>query len=244
MNAMTGVDCQDRQAAAFIANAVGRRYSLRRLRVAHGEPRGNMFRQTLTAIAMIALTASAAGAASISKSYSYFSIGGSTLDEIESELAKRGPRVRDSGRRHPGVTQMEFKSRIGFGEQGGWCRVVQANVTVKAKVILPKWRRPKRADPDVSLIWDTLASDIKRHEESHVVIAKNHARELERALLAIDRQRTCKQTAERIKAVTTKVLARHGEAQDAFDRVEGINFESRLLRLLRYRLERMEASGR
>ena len=53
-----------------------------------------------------------------SAAYSYFSIGGSTLDEIESELAKRGPRVRDSGRRHPGVTQMEFKSRIGFGEQG------------------------------------------------------------------------------------------------------------------------------
>ena len=120
MNAMTGVDCQDRQAAAFIANAVGRRYSLRRLRVAHGEPRGNMFRQTLTAIAMIALTASAAGAAKHFQILTAtFSIGGSTLDEIESELAKRGPRVRDSGRRHPGVTQMEFKSRIGLASRAG-----------------------------------------------------------------------------------------------------------------------------
>jgi len=201
-----------------------------------------MFKQTLTAIAMIALTASGAAAATVSKSYSYFSIGGSTLDEIESELATRGPRVQNSGRRHPGVTQMEFKTRIGFGEQDGSCRVVQADVTVKAKVILPKWRRPKRADADVRLIWDTLASDIKRHEESHVVIAKNHARELEQALRAIPPQQNCKQVGDKVKVVTAKILAKHGDAQDAFDRVEGINFESRLLRLLRYRLERLEAS--
>src|SRR5262245_35429175 len=100
-------------------------------------------------MAMIAFTASAAGAASISKSYSYYSIGGSTLDEIESELDRRGPAVKSSGDRHPGVTQMEFQSRIAYGGQNGRCRVVQANVTVKAKVILPKWRRPKRAGHDV-----------------------------------------------------------------------------------------------
>jgi predicted secreted Zn-dependent protease len=203
-----------------------------------------MLKRTLTALAMIALTAPAAGAASISKSYSYFSIGGSTLDEIESQLAERGPHVQSSGRRHPGVTQMEFKSRIGYGEQNGRCRIVQADVTVKAKVILPKWRRSKQADREVRLIWDTLAADIKRHEESHVVIAKNHARELERALLAIDRQPTCQQTAEKIKEVTAKVLARHNAAQDEFDRVEGINFESRLLRLMLYRLEQMQAAER
>jgi predicted secreted Zn-dependent protease len=203
-----------------------------------------MLKRTLTAAAIIAFTASAAGAASISKSYSYFSIGGSTLDEIETELNRRGPSVKSSGDRHPGVTQMEFKTRIGYGEQNGHCRVVQADVILKAKVILPKWRRPKRANRDVRLIWDTLASDIKRHEESHVVIAKNYARELERALLAIDRQPTCEQTTEKIRAVTAKVLAKHNDAQDAFDRVEGINFESRMVRLLLHRLQRIEASNK
>lgn len=203
-----------------------------------------MLKLTLTALAMIAFTAPAAEAATITKSYSYFSIGGSTLDEIETELTKRGPEVKSSGRRHPGVTQMEFKTRTGYSEQGGYCRVVQAKVTVVAKVILPKWRRPKRAENDVRLIWDTLASDIKRHEESHVIIAKNHARQMEQALLAIAPQPTCKQTAEKIKAVSSKALARHNAAQDEFDRVEGINFESRILRLMLYRLERMEAADK
>ena len=200
-----------------------------------------MLKPIWAAIAIIALNVVAADAATLSKTYSYFSIGGSTLDEIEAELMSRGPKVKTSGRRHPGATQMEFTSRIGYGEKDGYCRVVQANVSVKAKLILPTWRRPKGADREVRLIWDTLESDIKRHEESHIIIAKNHAREMEQELKAIWRKRDCKQIAAQVKVVTAKVLARHDKAQDEFDRVEGINFESRLVRLLRYRLERIDA---
>ena len=93
------------------------------------------------------------------------------------------------------------------------------------------------------LIWDTLESDIRRHEESHVVIAKNHARELEDALTEIGRQKDCATAKTRVKATTDRVLAAHDAAQERFDRIEGINFESRLLRLLKYRMERIE-SGR
>ena len=39
--------------------------------------------------------------------------------------------------------------------------------------------------------------------------------------------------------MTQTVLARHDRAQVEFDRVEGINFERRIIRLLRYRMERM-----
>ena len=98
------------------------------------------------------------------------------------ELNTRGPQVKSTGRRHPGATQMEFTTKLGYRERGGYCRIAKATVTVKAKVILPRWRQRSKADADVRLIWDTLSSDIKRHEESHVVIAKNHARELEQAL--------------------------------------------------------------
>lgn len=197
-------------------------------------------KRTLLVLTMLGCATALAGAANLSKTYTYFSIGGSTLDEIEEELGKRGPQVKSSGRRHPGATQMQFTTKIGYAEGSGRCTVVSATVTVKAKVILPKWKRTKRAGQDVRLIWDTLSSDIKRHEESHVVIAKNHARELELALKALGRQRNCAIAAEKAKATTDKILARHDRAQQEFDRVEGMNFESRIMRLLRYRLERIE----
>ncbi len=181
-------------------------------------------------------TAFPAQAASLSKTYSYFNIGGLTLTEIEKELERRGPKLSGTGKRHPGATRMEFNTRLGYRERNGRCAITEARVTVKADVILPRWRQ-RGAESDVRLIWETLSSDIKRHEESHVIIARNYARELEDALKAVRPERTCDQTAAKAKQVNDRILARHDAAQDEFDRIEGINFESRILRLLEYRLD-------
>ena len=199
-----------------------------------------MARVFLCALALATAVALPAHAASISKSYSYFTIGGRTLGDIEQELERRGPKLSGTGKRHPGATRMEFTTRLGYSERNGRCAIVDTRVTVKATVILPRWRQ-RGADGDVRFIWDTLAADIKRHEESHVIIAKNHARELEDALKAVRPGRTCEETAARAKQVNDRILAEHDAAQDRFDRIEGRNFESRILRLLEYRLERAAA---
>ncbi|RVD53661.1 DUF922 domain-containing protein, partial [Mesorhizobium sp. M2D.F.Ca.ET.140.01.1.1] len=104
-------------------------------------------------------------------------------------------------------------------------------------------RRPRKADPEVRLFWDTLSADIKRHEERHVEIAKNHARELEDALRATYPQKTCEAAKAKAAEISAAVLAKHDRAQVQFDRVEGVNFESRIIRLLRYRMQRIQ-SGR
>lgn len=197
-----------------------------------------MIRVSLGLVALFgaALVAPPAGAASVSKTYSYFTIGGVTLEEIETELNTRGPHVNSTGRRHPGATQMEFTSRLGYTTTARGCSLTKVQVTLDAKVILPRWRHRSSANGDTALVWDTLSADIKRHEESHIVIAKNHARELEDQLKTIGRQKDCDTAADRAKAITDEVLARHDAAQERFDRIEGINFESRLLRLLQYRI--------
>jgi predicted secreted Zn-dependent protease len=189
---------------------------------------------------MLALAAQPAGAANLVKTYSYFSIGGRTLDDIENQLSKRGPAVKSTGMRHPGATQMAFTTRIGYAEKSNSCRIVTASVTVKVKVILPEWRRPRKAGADVRLFWDTLSSDIKRHRKN-VAIAKNHARELEDALKATYPQKTCLAAKAKAAQITATILAKHDRAQVQFDRVESVNFESRILRLLRYRIERVES---
>ena len=200
----------------------------------------NRMLQLLAAAALIVGgSGSSVLAASMVKTYSYFNIGGRTLEEIETELSKRGPHMKDTGRRHPGATQMEFTSRVGYAEEKGRCTIARANVTVRAKVILPRWKTRKRADGDTRLIWDTLSADIKRHEESHVIIAKNHARELETSLGKLRPFKSCEAAQTEVKTITERVLAKHDREQERFDRIEGINFERRILRLLKYRMERM-----
>ncbi|TIO99636.1 MAG: peptidase, partial [Mesorhizobium sp.] len=43
--------------------------------------------------------------------------------------------------------------------------------------------------------------------------------------------------------ISAAILAKHDRAQVQFDRVESVNFESRIIRLLRYRMQRTQ-SGR
>lgn len=198
-------------------------------------------RKLVLAIGLLAGSTWPLHAATLTKTYSYFTIGGTTIDEIENELAKRGPKVKSTGSRHPGATRMEFNSRVGYGERDGRCSVVEATVTVKATMILPRWNRRASADGDTRMIWDTLSADIRRHEESHVVIARNHAREMETALRQIRSERDCAAAQAKAKAVSARILARHDAEQERFDRIESINFERRLLRQLRHRIERAEA---
>ena len=64
--------------------------------------------------------------------------------------------------------------------------------------------------------------------------------ELEDALNASYPQKTCADAKAKAAEITAAELARHDQAQLRFDRVEGVNFESRILRLLRYRMQRVE----
>jgi predicted secreted Zn-dependent protease len=195
----------------------------------------------LLAASLLGLMALPVSAESLTKTYSYFSVGGRTLDELEDQLNRRGPQVKSTGRRHPGATQMQFNTRLGYTEKNGSCRVTEASVTVKAKVILPRWRQRGKAEQDVRVIWDTLSGDIKRHEEQHVMIAQDHARELENKLLRLGRQKSCAVAGEKAKATADKVLAKHDRAQEKFDREESANFEKRMLKLLRQRMKMIEA---
>lgn len=199
-----------------------------------------MIRAFLTA-ALFGMTALPATAENVTKTYAYFSVGGTTLDELEEELNKRGPKVKKTGQRHPGATQMQFNTRLGYLEKNGRCRISEASVSVKAKLILPRWRQRARGDDEARLVWDTLSGDIKRHEEQHVAIARDYARKLERKLMRLGRHKNCKIAAQKAEAAASTILAAHDKAQTKFDIDESANFEKRLLKLMRQRIKLIEA---
>jgi len=196
----------------------------------------------LLAVCLIACAAAGpAAAASLSKSYSYFTIGGRTLAEIQNELDRKGPRLHGTGGRHPGATRMEFKTHVGYRDHRGRCEIARVRVALIAKLILPRWVQ-RGADSEVRLVWETLAADIRRHEEAHVAIARDHARALERQLAAIRPQRDCAAARRLVQETTDRQLARHDAQQARFDVIEGRDFEQRILRLLDQR--RKQAAAR
>ncbi|MDO1584550.1 DUF922 domain-containing Zn-dependent protease [Rhizobium oryzicola] len=174
----------------------------------------------------------------ITKTYSYFTIGGRTAEELDAELGRRGPQTNHAGFRHPGATEISFGGDVTYLEGSRRCSVGGVRVTLKTRIILPRWKNRNKAEPTLGLIWDTLSADIKRHEERHAEIARGHARDLERTLLELQPAANCDILEKQAGQITQRIIQKHDEDQQRFDRVEAANFDARMMRLLQYRSSR------
>lgn len=171
----------------------------------------------------------------VRKSISYFQIGGTTAADLDDELARKGPFTQATGNRHPGATQIRFGGDLTYTKRGTRCAVEDVTVTLETKIILPRWKNRKRASPEMAMIWDALSADIKRHEERHAEIARQHAKLLETRLMKLRPARDCDRLQEKVSAVTDEVTRSHDAAQIKFDQIESRNFQDRILRILRHR---------
>ncbi len=169
------------------------------------------------------------------KSISYFDIKGNTADELDTALNERGPLAMGSSSHHPGATKIRFGGNATYSEASGRCYISGVKVTVDTEIILPRWRDRRHANKQLSLIWDALEADIRRHENRHVEIARQHARQMERQILSLPSAGNCDALQEKANAITERETERHDADQARFDRIEAINFPSRIQRLLDYR---------
>lgn len=195
---------------------------------------------SLAALIGISLPTSASADVVVRKSITYFQIGGRNAAELDAELSRKGPLTETSGSRHPGATQIRFGGDLTYTKRGTRCAIEDVSVVVETKLILPRWKNRKRAAQDMALLWDALSADIKRHEERHAEIARQHAKLLEQRLFKLRPERDCETLQDRVGEVTDEVTAAHDEAQMRFDRVEAKNFQDRMLRILRHRRQSHE----
>jgi predicted secreted Zn-dependent protease len=204
----------------------------------------NPLRAALIAFLVGLPLSNASGETLISKSVTYFSIGGRTAAELDKALAASGPLMKNTGTRHPGATRIKFGGTITYVSRGGRCAVGTARVTLSTRIILPRWKYRRQAGRDLALVWDTLAADIKRHEERHAEIARNHARHMERAFLGLKPEANCELMQARVADLSAAEVANHDKDQARFDRTEAANFDRRMIRLLQYRLDSLTKATR
>ena len=169
------------------------------------------------------------------KHFSYFDIKGDTADALDAALNARGPVTMGASSHHPGATKIRFGGNATYTQRNGRCYIDGVKITVDIDIILPRWRDRRNASRQLSQIWDTLSADIKRHEERHAEIAREHAREMEKAILALPPQDDCDTLQDKANAATMQQTQFHDEDQARFDKIEAINFQDRIRRLFTYR---------
>jgi predicted secreted Zn-dependent protease len=195
---------------------------------------------TCITLALVPLFAAQTASAEtiVRKSFRYFTIGGKTAADLDHQLETKGPHTNTTGARHPGATKIKFGGTMDYVQHDGRCKIGNTKVTVAITIIMPRWKNRHRTNSELALIWDTLSADIKRHEERHAEIAVQHARDLDRRLNALPSASNCSALAQDVSDLTDKVTQEHDADQIRFDRIEAINFNARILRLLQYRAQK------
>jgi predicted secreted Zn-dependent protease len=195
-------------------------------------------RDALAALLLLATCDTAAAKVVYGKSVSYFDIAGNTADELDAALNARGPTTMGASSRHPGATRISFGGQATYVQRDGRCYIGGARVTLNVEIILPRWRDRSHADNRLSTVWDTLAADMRRHEERHAEIARQHARAMERAILNLPPAEDCDALQARVDAESARSIEEHDRDQARFDAIEAANFQNRIQRLMNYRNKR------
>ena len=136
--------------------------------------------------------------------------------------------MNSTGARHPGATKIKFGGTVTYVKHGNRCAVGSAKVTLSTRLILPRWKNRGTANRDLALVWDTLASDIKRHEERHAEIARNHARKLEKDFLALRPEADCERMQARRPLSETAI--QHTTATRPLRQDQAVRFHCRIIR--------------
>lgn len=165
----------------------------------------------------------------------YYTVTGNTGQELSRSIIRRGPKLGGRNNHAIATTTVKIGVRnIKAGVKGRSCVLTSWTVNLDLTYRYPKWRNSKRASAKVRKAWDGFFKRIVVHEEQHGKIAKDQARDIDRALRRLKGRVSRKCTDfGRNAARTFKRLLRTAERRHAWlDRRDSSVF-SRVRRLQR-----------
>ncbi|MEX0991276.1 MAG: DUF922 domain-containing protein [Actinomycetota bacterium] len=161
---------------------------------------------------------SIAGAVEVTTTTTCYRVTGSTIDEINAQIEKKGPKV--NGRDAVAATRWAIRWGYTSVADGDLCRASKIQVSETLSYEYPNLVAPD-ADAATSAEWERFMTDeVIPHEERHGTIATDGADELLRILRRIPDAADCDALRVDIDGAAKRVVRQTRASQDAFDRRE------------------------
>jgi predicted secreted Zn-dependent protease len=148
----------------------------------------------------------------------YYTIEGASLSALLSSLRERGP--SDGHGTWAANTTWVFRWSYQPASDAG-CRIASAKVDLALTYTYPRWTAPGDAAPGLVAAWDSYLTNVELHEHGHRDIAEDAAADLARTLQELPAQTSCDALAATARTTASQLLARHAEAQRAYDQETG-----------------------
>jgi predicted secreted Zn-dependent protease len=154
----------------------------------------------------------------VTTSSQYYAVEGASISSLLTSLRRHGP--SDGSGTWAASTGWVFRwSYQPIADPA--CRVASAHVELELTGTYPQWDAPDGVAPAVSTAWSSYLTHVELHEHGHQQIAERAAADLVRTLETLPAQTSCDTLAASARATAADLLARHAEAQAAYDRETG-----------------------
>ena len=150
----------------------------------------------------------------------YFPIFGTTPRELQDSIRANGP--------YSQIVKQHVNAQIGWRlnwkfdyiRDRGQCRIGKFKIILSTEITFPKWMNPEAADESVRSLWNSVAKDIRTHEDGHKAIGVEGANVLARRLRALPPFDTCEELNAEITREGKRIYAEYSLLNRAYDRTE------------------------
>ncbi|MEM0899022.1 MAG: DUF922 domain-containing protein [Pseudomonadota bacterium] len=175
---------------------------------------------------LIAMCLSACVSTATQVTTSYYNVRGETAEEIDADIRRNGP-MRGHALAVAAISLQPVSVQQSIS--GNSCSFSTAKFRVNAAITLPRWTdRLRSRDNDLRRAWRGLSDYARWHEDTHVKIAEEFAKQLGDDIEAIPPQRNCERLDRIAERIVKKNAKAHDRAQNAFDARE----QERLRRMI------------
>ena len=145
----------------------------------------------------------------------YYDVDGLNTEAIFSYIERNGP-TDGEGKRGSGLTSVVWGYEWQGGPEEGDCIISSMTVEADMVVTLPRHLREDQLPGDIRDNWDNYAQGVEVHEQTHVEIYEDGAKELQGSMAKIGPQKTCDQLESEIKRVWTEQQNKINARQASF----------------------------
>jgi len=170
---------------------------------------------TAIALGLLIATLAVAGAQAAvtsSSTTTYYSVDGSTVEEIRADLDRLGPDGHDA--KADGTISWEW-TYAPVDADG--CHFASVSVTLAETYVFPKWTRPDDATRAVRRAWDRYVKRLWVHERGHERISLRAANRIHTRFKNFGSRATCARLAAKANAAGQAILKSSRGQQAAYD---------------------------
>ena len=151
-----------------------------------------------------------------STKYTYYTVGGDTVEEIYGAMLRKGPRV--NGAKAYAATSATT-TQDGRLKQGGSCQISNYRLRLDFVIKLPRIKNENVLPAADRARWQQFSLFLKKHEETHRSIWIGCAADLEQQVKVI-RAKTCSDADRKAQVLWEKMRSACARKHNAFDAAE------------------------